>query len=149
MFVKVKTLKMWRKIRQLMSGQRWIVIYNTPHFLFFSYVFYRSYIKNLSISKDTLSSKETFRLNSTMIFGCFRINKTTQNITTLLLISVMFFSIGVGSYEANHRPFRSFRRKNSCYCPKSDLWLSKYSEDVKFSLISYEYRTHLKGNHLF
>ena len=141
---------MWWMIRHLMSCQRTIVIYRIPQLLFYLLCIWSKLYKNLSISKATLSLKETFRLNSsTMIFGLLRINKTTQNVATLLSISVMFFSIGVSSFESNHRLFRSFRRKNSCYCPKNDLWLSKYSEDVKFSLMSYEYRTHLKGNYLF
>ena len=84
-----------------------------------------------------------------MIFGFFRIIKRAQNITPFLFLSVIFLSIGISSFESNHHPLRNFRRKNSCYCPRNDLWRSKYSEDVKFSLMSYEYRTHLKGNYSF
>ena len=81
-----------------------------------------------------------------MLFGFFRGIHTTKNITIFLFLSVIFLSIETKSFETNHHPLRNFRRKNSCYCPRSDFWRSKYSEDVKFSLMSYEYKTHLKGN---
>ena len=92
-----------------------------------------------------LSIKSTFTLSSKMIFGFVKSNHKVQNITTLLFLSIIFLSIGTSSFETKHNPLRSFRRKSSCYCPKSDFWRSKYSEDVKFSLMSQEYRTHLKG----
>ena len=74
----------------------------------------------------------------------FRISTKYKIYITLIIL----ISISVSSCDSNSNSFLNFRRycSNTCYCPKRDFWRSKYSEDVKFSLLSYEYRTHLKGN---
>lgn len=148
MFVKVNTQKMWRNIyvnRWVINDDLAVIIEISRSLLIHWFTNNQHYLYFDNKNKFILSITDTFTLSSKMIFGFFRAINTAQNITTLLFLSVIFLSIGTSSFETKHHPLRSFRRKNSCYCPKNDFWRSKYSEDVKFSLMSHEYRTHLKG----
>ena len=68
--------------------------------------------------------------------------KIVMNIAILIFFNYVLSS----SLIHPRQSFLNSREMNACHCPKSDFWRSKYSTDVKFSLVSYEYRTHLKGN---